>query len=214
MCKVIPLAEGLMLVIFNLVRALTAITVCWVVMLSSVQCLARETYVQASARLAHQAAAENLVRADIEAELFRLTNVYRAAKGLRAFALDNVMQNEARAHALDMLQQAKVGHVASGGQDFMARMRALRGGGMVVMPLMGENAARVSKPGVVDAAMAAQLFQQWVKSAPHRKALLSRDFVKLAVGAVSKGGQLYADQIFTGPEVKTNLEQVGSESIY
>ena len=85
---------------------------------------------------------------------------------------------------------------------------------MLVLPMMGENAARVSKPGVVDNAMAAKLFQQWVKSAPHRKALLSRDFVKLAVGAVSKGGQLYADQIFTGPELKTNMGQVGSGSIY
>ena len=190
---------------------------CLVVLLSPAPCLARETYVQASARLAAQAEAENLVRADLEAELFRLTNAYRATKGLRALALDGVMRDDARAHALDMMQQGRVGHVASTGQDFYARMRALRGGGMLVLPMMGENAARVSKPGVVDAAMAAKLFQQWVKSPPHRKALLSRDFVKLAVGAVSKGGQLYADQIFTGPEVKTNMGQPApavSGSIY
>ncbi len=200
--------------IFNRIRALCALVVCLVVALSPALCSARETYVQASTRLAAQAEAEGLVRADLEAELFRLTNDYRKAKGVRALALDDVMLDDARAHALDMLQQASVGHVASGGQDFMARMRALHGGGMLVLPAMGENAARVSKPGVVDAAMAGKLFQQWVKSAPHRKALLSRDFVKLSVGAVSKGGLLYADQIFTGPEVKTNLGQAEGGSIY
>ena len=183
------------------------------VTLNAAPVLARETYVQASARLALQAQAENLVRADLEAELFRLTNEFRASKGKRALALDNVMLDDARAHALDMMNQGRVGHVASTGQDFDGRMRALKGGPLV-MPAMGENAARVSKPGVVDKAMAAQLFQQWVKSAPHRKALLSRDFVKLAVGAVSKGGQLYADQIFTGPEVKTNMGVELPQTVY
>lgn len=195
-------------------RAIRAVALCLVVTLNPTLGVARETYVQASARLAAQALADNLVRVDLEAELFRLTNEFRATKGLRALALDDVMLDDARAHALDMMQQARVGHVASGGQDFNARMRALRGGGMVLLPAMGENAARVSKPGTVDAVMAAKLFQQWVKSPPHRKALLSRDFVKLAVGAVSKGGQLYADQIFTGPEVKTNMGQVEGGGIY
>ena len=198
----------------NYTRLLGAVALCLIVGLNPALCLARETYVQASARLAEQAVAENLVRADLEAELFQLTNDYRASKGLRALAIDNVMVDDARAHALDMLQQGRVGHVASTGQDFNSRMRALRGGGVVVLPMMGENAARVSKPGVVDKAMAGKLFQQWVKSAPHRKALLSRDFVKLAVGAVSKGGQLYADQIFTGPEVKMNFGKVEEGSIY
>lgn len=197
--------------IFKYIRKVCTLMLCAVATLNPALCLARETYVQTSERLAAQAETENLVRADLEAELFQLTNAFRKANGKRALALDDVMLNEARAHALDMMQQGSVGHVASTGQDFDARMRALRGGGMVVMPAMGENAARVSKPGVVDAAMAAQLFQQWVKSAPHRKALLSRDFVKLAVGAVSKGGQLYADQIFTGPKVNTNLGQGAAE---
>lgn len=189
---------------------------CLGLVLSPAFCLARETYVQASTRLAAQAVAENLVRADLEAELFRLTNAYRAAKGLPALAVDSVMLNEARAHALDMLNQGRVGHVASTGHNFESRMRALRPGTMV-LPIMGENAARVSKPGDVNTAMAASLFQQWVKSPPHRKAMLARDFVKLAVGAVSKGGTLYADQIFTGPEVKMNMGQgvpEASGSIY
>lgn len=206
--------------IFNLFGSARAIAlhlfVVFTTLLNPTVCLARETYVQASARLAAQAISENLVRADLEAELFRLTNEFRASKGLRALRVDNTMRDDARAHALDMLQQGRVGHVASTGHDFDSRMNALKGGPMV-MPVMGENAARVSKPGDVNAAMAGKLFQQWVNSAPHRKALLSRDFVKLAVGAVSKGGQLYADQIFTGPEVQTNMGRVVPEesgSIY
>lgn len=200
--------------IFNRLPRLRVVALCLIVIFNPALCLARETYVQASARLAAEAVAENLVRADLEAELFRLTNAFRASKGLKALALDSVMLDDARAHALDMMQLGRVGHAASSGQDFDARMRALRGGGMLVLPAMGENAARVSKPGKVDAVMAGKLFQQWVKSAPHRKTLLSRDFVKLAVGAVSQGGQLYADQIFTGPEVKTNMGQQGAGSIY
>jgi uncharacterized protein YkwD len=175
---------------------------------------ARETYLALANRLVAQAESENLVRPDLELEIVRLANSYRISKGLRALKIDISLQNAARAHAMDMMLNRFMGHVASTGQDFDSRMRALRGGGMLILPSMAENAARVSKPGVVDAKMAASLFQQWVKSAPHRKALLSRDFVKLAVGAVSKGGQLYADQIFTGPEVKTNLGQVGGGSIY
>jgi uncharacterized protein YkwD len=170
------------------------------------QANAAETYVVLAQRLAVLAQSEHLVRPDLEAELAQLANSFRISKGLRPLRIDTSLQSPARAHAMDMMLGGFMGHVSSSGQDFDSRMRALKGGAMV-LPAMAENAARVSKPGVVDKAMAASLFQQWVKSPTHRKALLSRDYVSLATGVVSKGGVLYADQIFVGPKVQTNMQR-------
>jgi uncharacterized protein YkwD len=168
---------------------------------------ARETYVVFADRMVATAKAENAIRPDLEAQLAGLANAFRKSKGLPALAIDEAAHAAARAHAMDMMLHNFMGHVASTGQDFDSRMRALNGGAMI-LPGMAENAARVSKPGLVDRKMAASLFQQWVKSPPHRKALLSRDYLKVATGVVSKGGQLYADQIFTGPAVSTNMGRV------
>lgn len=165
---------------------------------------AYETYLAMVERLNEQAMAQKLVRPDLEIELLQLANSYRQSQGLPALKMDKANQAAARAHALDMMQGHFMGHVASSGQGFESRMRALRPGQMF-LPRLGENAARVSRPGVVDAKMAAGLFQQWVKSAPHRHNLVSRDYVSVATGVVSQGNVLYADQIFAGPEVKTNV---------
>jgi uncharacterized protein YkwD len=170
------------------------------------QAVARETYVAFAARMVAQAQSENDVRADLEVEILQLANAYRKSKGLNGLTADPAMVAAARAHAMDMMLGKFMGHVASIGHNFESRMRALRPGAMV-LPMMAENAARVSKAGEVNSAMAASLFQQWVKSAPHRHTLLSRDYVKVATGAVSRGGVLYADMIFSGPEVKTNMQQ-------
>ena len=190
---------------FNLSARLRFLGLCLVVFVAGFGCaLARETYAQFAAHLAMQAEADQALRPDLESELRRLTNLFRQSKGLPPLAEDGAALYAARAHAMDMMQHHFMGHSASSGEDFGARMQALNGGAMLTAA-MGENAARVSKPGTVDKEMAAQLFAQWVKSAPHRKNLLSSDYIKLAVGVVSLGGQLYADQIFTGPNVKTNF---------
>ncbi len=169
------------------------------------EAMARETYAAFVARMAAKAVSENDVRVDLEAQLLAFANQYRSAKGLKRLANDDVALPAARAHAMDMMVGKFMGHVASTGHDFDSRMRALKPG-VLMLPQMAENAARVSRPGDVDAAMAAGLFQQWVKSTSHRHTLLSRDYVKVATGVVSRGGVLYADMIFTGPEAKTNMQ--------
>lgn len=170
--------------------------------------VARETYAAYATRLLAQAQSENSVRADLERQLWRMANAYRAGKGLRSLANETFSQPAARAHAMDLMQHQMMGHVASTGHDFEERMRALRPG-IMILPQMAENAARVSRPGDVNSAMASSLFQQWVKSAAHRHTLLSRDYVSVATGVVSKGGVLYADMIFIGPQVQTNVGGVG-----
>ncbi len=172
---------------------------------------AAETYVARTQRLLAEAQATHALRPDLEAELAHLANSFRVAKGLRPLTFNTTFQTAARAHAMDLMQSKTMGHVASSGQDFDSRMRALEGGAMI-LPAMAENAARVSKPGTVDKAMAARLFEQWVKSASHRHTLLSRDYVSVATGVVSQGGVLYADQIFIGPQVTTNMQRVAPET--
>ncbi|MDE2444651.1 MAG: CAP domain-containing protein [Alphaproteobacteria bacterium] len=163
---------------------------------------ARETYVALVSRLTD--AARAVEQTTVEMQLFELANNFRRSKGLPALAKDEALQGAALAHAMDMMQHKYMGHNASTGHDFDGRMRALRGGAMV-LPSMGENAARLTHGGAEAPDAARRIFEQWVKSAPHRQALSSRDYVKVATGVVVQGGVLYADQIFSGPDVKVNF---------
>ena len=165
---------------------------------------ARETYRQLVARMVQHMAASNAERGALEQQLLQLANQYRRSNGLNQLKDDQVNHEAAVAHAMDMMQRDYMGHVASSGHDFDSRMRALRNGAMV-LPSMAENAARLSHGNVNEAEAAGQIFQQWVSSPPHRHTLLSRDYVSVATGVVVQGGKIYADQIFIGPEVVSNV---------
>jgi uncharacterized protein YkwD len=170
---------------------------------------ARETYQALVSRLIGESQA--LERVSVEAALFAMTNQFRQSKGLAALTRDHGMQGAALAHAIDMMQHKYMGHNASTGQDFDGRMRALKGGAMV-LPSMGENAARLTHGGADAPDAAVKIFQQWLNSAPHRHALLSRDYTKLATGVVVQGGVLYADQIFSGPDVHVNFGRANDDA--
>ena len=165
---------------------------------------ARETYRQLVARLI--TAGHNAERPDVEQQLYDLANQYRMSKGLRALSINQSVQAASLAHAMDMMQHNYMGHVASSGHDFDSRMRALRDGAMI-LPSMGENAARLSHTDLKDPNAAQRIFQQWLNSPPHRRALLSRDYTSVATGVVAQGDKIYADQIFVGPEVVTNMQR-------
>lgn len=169
--------------------------------------LARETYAAFAARLVATPPEGVSFREDLEALLHDSANQYRAARRVKGLKVaDGKMLVAARAHALDMLQQNTMGHRASTGHDFESRMRSLYPG-VMFMARMAENAARERSDGPADAMKAKRLFQQWVKSSAHRKALGSRDYVRVATGVAQKGEVIYAVQIFAGPEVKSNLFQ-------
>ena len=165
---------------------------------------ARETYRQLVARLI--TAGHNAERPDLEQQLYDLANQYRISKGLHALTINQSVQAASLAHAMDMMQHNYMGHVASSGHDFDSRMRALRDGAMI-LPSMGENAARLSHTDLKDPNAAQRIFQQWLNSPPHRHALLSRDYRSVATGVVAQGDRIYADQIFVGPEVVTNMQR-------
>ena len=180
------------------------------VLFSASPVLARETYVALVARMVDEAATAKLERVDLEQKLFSLANSFRQANGIAALKPNQIAHNASLAHAMDMLQHNYMGHTASTGQDFDSRMRALRNGA-IFLPSMGENAARLSRADVGDPKAADKIFQQWVNSPPHRHTLLSRDYATVATGVVAQGGKIYADQIFVGPEVVTNMARVAPE---
>lgn len=105
---------------------------------------------------------------------------------------------------MDLYAQSGMGHVSSGGHDFESRMRALNKGQMFLAP-MAENAARLRNSSLTDAKKAQALVTQWVKSSGHRKNMVNRTYMTVAIGVISQGDDVYAVQIFSGPEVKTNM---------
>jgi uncharacterized protein YkwD len=167
--------------------------------------MARETYAHFATRIVSQPPEGTAIRDDLEAAVLRATNAYRATKRLPLLKLANdTLQLAARAQALDLLQEAAMGHVASTGHDFAARMHALHPGQMF-LPVMAENAARLRNTKLTDAEAAKALVEQWIKSPDHRKNLSDRSYVAVAIGVAKRGHDIYAVQVFSGPTVKTNL---------
>ncbi len=166
---------------------------------------ARETYTQFAERILASPPAGAEVRADLEAAVFRSTNAYLSSQGLKPLKPANaVLLKAARAQAMDLLMQGGMGHVSGNGYDFESRIRAFHPGQMF-LPVMAENAARLRNSGLSDSAKAQAIVQQWVKSSGHRKNMVNRSYVMVAVGVVSRGKDVYAVQVFSGPVVKTNM---------
>ena len=166
---------------------------------------ARETYQQFLSRILAAPPKAVEVKSDVETAIFLATNAYRKAQGLKPLRpASSMLRDAARVQAMDLLVMGAMGHVSSTGQDFESRMRALRPGQMF-LPAMAENAARQTKKILTSAENANGLVQQWVKSSGHRKNMVDKSYLTIAIGAVQRGNEVYAVQIFMGPEVKTNL---------
>jgi uncharacterized protein YkwD len=176
-----------------------------VLLLLAAPAVARETYVDYANRILVAAEDGAAVRPDLEAAVLRATNAYRASQGLPPLKpVKAKLLQAARAHAMDLLLHAEMGHTASTGHGFESRMRAFYPG-QLMLPAMAENAARERKADVGDAAKAQRLVKQWIGSAGHRKNMRDRTYTSIAIGVVSRGDDVYAVQIFSGPVVKTNM---------
>ena len=166
---------------------------------------ARENYTQFAERILASPPAGAEVRADLEAAVLRSTNAYLSSQGLKPLKPANaVLLKAARAQAMDLLMQGGMGHVSGNGYSFESRIRAFHPGQMF-LPVMAENAARLRNSGLSDSAKAQAIVQQWVKSSGHRKNMVNRSYVMVGVGVVSRGKDVYAVQVFSGPVVKTNM---------
>ncbi len=170
--------------------------------------IARETYLQLAHRLVEASQPDATFRSDLETYLATAITRYRKENGRSGLALTSANRLGARAHAMDMAQGAFVSHVASTGQGFDSRMRALHDGAMF-LPNMGENAARDRSSGEANQSRAQKIIVQWINSASHRQLMSSKSFTQVSIGVVQKGNHLYAVAIFSGPAVKTNAKRAG-----
>lgn len=162
---------------------------------------ARAGYRERAAGLVSHLPAGARFRPDLEAELLRLANGYRAGLGVPGLKAGDLFLQAARAQAADMMVNDFIGHAAGDGTPFERRLRSLAGN-IERFGAVGENAARDSKKTEVNTAKAAALFQQWVGSRPHRANLKNRDFAYAASGVVQKGNVIWAIQIYWGEEKK------------
>ena len=139
----------------------------------------------------------------IEQMLLVRVNAYRRSRGVTGLEPETDMAFAARAHAADMAASKRMGHMASNGMDFDSRMRSLHNGALV-LPSMAENAAVAPAHGDANQ-IAEALFGAWLHSEGHRQTMVSRDYLKVSTGVTIASGKAYADQIFSGPTVSTNM---------
>ncbi len=154
-----------------------------------------ETYKSYASRLVRALPAGAKFRPDLEAVLAGLANSYRQQQGKAPLQSSEQFRMAARAHAADMMVNNFIGHRASTGHNFDSRIRAFTED-ITVFPAMAENAARESQKTAATVAKARRLFQQWVKSSGHRRALVSRDYAFVSTGVVQRGNTIWAVQIF------------------
>lgn len=152
-------------------------------------------YLDYATQLNRSPPAGSKFRPDLEDQLVGLANAYRAGQDRAALTPDKRFQEAARAHAADMMLNGFMGHKASTGHDFDSRMRVFVDD-VTRFPSMAENAARDTQKTPVGAAKARALFQQWVKSRPHRKALTSGSYQFVSTGVIQRGNSIWAVQIF------------------
>ena len=136
-------------------------------------------------------------RPDLERVLDNLANAYRGTKKSKPLKPSDTFLAMARAHAADMLLNDFTGHRSSTGHDFAMRVEVMRPEGQVFRSI-AENAARDRQKGAADETKARRLFQQWIDSRPHRKALLNKSYAYVSSGVVQRGNVIAAVQIFWG----------------
>lgn len=173
-----------------------------------------KTYLETALGSLKDLPADARIREDLETEIAARANAYRRSKGVEPLRSSPLLRDAARAQAIDMMLNGYVGHKASTGQEFDSRMRAfLSLGNPFSMPQMAENAARDTQKGEADAAKAQRLFQQWVESGPHRKALLNSGYKFVSTGVVQRGNNIWAIQIFWGA-LPDGVKVLGSGELY
>lgn len=165
------------------------------VIVATSNCCLAQPYFDYAEGLLHHLPEGAVLRPDLEDTLAGLANAYRAQQGSETLRPSPALRDAARAHAIDMMVNNFMGHRASTGHDFDSRMHVFLGNPMR-FPFMAENAAKDSQATPADAAKASSLFRQWVKSAPHRKALVNRTYRFVSTGVVQRGNMIWAVQIF------------------
>jgi uncharacterized protein YkwD len=113
-----------------------------------------------------------------EAEVVKLTNAERTAKGCKALRTDDRLTKAARAHSSDMVQQGFFSHTGSNGSNFVAREVAAG------YPRSGASAENIAWGYRTPQ----DVVTGWMNSPGHRANILNCGSVAVGVGLAFKGG--------------------------
>lgn len=129
---------------------------------------------------------ETQVDQQSEIIMFDLVNQERAKRGLGVLQSDNRLQEIARAHSQDMLNQGYFSHYSPDGKDVGDRLS----GDSIFYLLAGENLALAPNVSIAHRGL--------MESPGHKAIILTRQFGKIGVGVVDGGiyGKMFT-QVFT-----------------
>jgi uncharacterized protein YkwD len=120
----------------------------------------------------------------IEKDILRYTNEFRQSKGKSALIMEDVINEQAKKHAMNMAK----GKTPFGHQGFQDRVKAVK----AETGFLSAAAENVAYGNMT----AKEVVQGWIKSPTHRKNLLG-NYTHIGIGvAESKNGRLYFTQLF------------------
>ncbi len=161
------------------------------------------SYAQYARNLLQNLPQNSGARPDLEAYLDRLVSSYRKAHGRKGLIASDMMREAARAQAADMMFAGKSGHRSRDGHSFDQRFSSYVEA-VELYKARGENAASERRKSPVDDAKARALFGLWLESSGHRANLMKRDYEFVSTGAIQRGDELWAVQIFWSKPVPPN----------
>ena len=125
-------------------------------------------------------------------EALSLVNQARSRQGAAPLRMNPTLNAAAQAHAEDMARRDFYGHRSPERQDVADRYRA-NGGGL--WAAIGENIFYCSEC-TADSAQIRKFHEGWMRSAGHRRNIVSQQFDEFGFGVAVAGGRVYAVQTF------------------
>jgi len=125
-------------------------------------------------------------------EALSLVNQARSREGVAPLRMNATLNAAAQAHAEDMARRGFYGHRSPERQDVADRYRG-NGGGL--WAAIGENIFHCTEC-TADSAQIRKFHEGWMRSAGHRRNIVSAQFDEFGFGVAAAGGRVYAVQTF------------------
>lgn len=136
--------------------------------------------------------------AEVEEQIFNLTNEQRRQLKLPLLNPDASLQTAARSHSIDMLERDFFDHTSPDGKTPFDRIAIIH---RTLIGTVGENIWSSQGLQQKDAKLlAVQVMKDWLGSPGHRANLLRNEYTHLGVGAASKGNILRVTQNFASTQ--------------
>ena len=127
---------------------------------------------------------------------FCLLNEERAKQGIAALRYDARLEAASQAHSEDMLKRGFFEHDTPEGVEPYERM--LAAGYAATNAFTGENIAR----GEGAESSPAEIFDAWMRSPPHREAILHPQYIEVGVGVAYTAKAAMYTTDFGGPPIR------------